>query len=98
MRGGWESENQITMEENEEPIEGEIDDLGHGTDQDGDLSHQDGNLGHQDGDLSQDLGPNQGPRPTQSAGNRGRRSRCKTFTVYGLVALLAASIPAALQA
>ena len=49
------------------------------------------------GNLSGYLGQNQEPRPTQVAGNRGRRSYCKIVTVSGLVALLAASVPAALQ-
>ena len=46
---------------------------------------------------SQDVGQQDGPKFPQSPPNQGGRSRCKTFTVCGFVALLAASIPAALQ-
>ena len=83
-KGDWVRMTE-TMEENEDPR----DDVGQNEVRGEETDHA--------GNLREDSGQNQEPRPTQVAGNRGRRSYCKIVTVSGLVALLAASVPAALQ-
>ena len=93
------------MAVNEEPRDGTEGHYGNVVEV-GDGNHQVGDIGNQNqdqrqrgqnpGQQDQDLGQQDGNhRPSHT--NQGRRSRCKTFTAYGFVALLAASIPAALQ-
>ena len=78
---------------------GNVEEVGDGNYQHKDIGDQSQDRRQQDqGQQGQDVGQQDGNhRQNQGPPNQGGRSRCKTFTVCGFVALLAASIPAALQ-